>query len=165
MKKHKTYPSILNSCLLPLTFSILLAACSSLGHSSTQTLSHSPLPTLDKEAVWQLVEMSGRPVPQSSSLTLLFNPEAGTLRGQSTCNTYSADYQLSHFSGPSLESTATIKIKNLSHSDIQCTEAQMNSEQRYLSLLSRANQLSLSPDGWTLTLSSRGRTLLVFSLQ
>lgn len=159
MEKHKTY-SIFNfqfSILLLL----LLASCSTLiTHHSSLDTQHTPLPTLDKEAVWQLVEMAGRPVQQSTVITLQFNPEAGTLRGQSTCNTYCADYTLS----PTTQSSL-IKLSHLSHTDIQCAEAQMNTEERFLALLAKTNQLSLSPDGWTLTLSAKGRNPLVFSLQ
>ena len=159
MEKHKTY-SIFNfqfSILLLL----LLASCSTLStHHSSLDIQHPPLPTLDKEAVWQLVEMAGRPVQQSTVITLQFNPEAGTLRGQSTCNTYCADYTLS----PATQSSL-IKLSHLSHTDIQCAEAQMNTEERFLALLAKTNQLSLSPDGWTLTLSAKGRNPLVFSLQ
>lgn len=159
MEKHKTY-SIFN-----FQFSILLlllfASCSTLStHHSSLDTQHTPLPTLDKEAVWQLVEMAGRPVLQSTVITLQFNPEAGTLRGQSTCNTYCADYTLS----PATQSSL-IKLSHLSHTDIQCAEAQMNTEERFLALLAKTNQLSLSPDGWTLTLSAKGRNPLVFSLQ
>jgi heat shock protein HslJ len=109
--------------------------------------------------------MAGRPVLQSTVITLQFNPEAGTLRGQSSCNTYSADYTLSHSSTPSSSPSATLRLSNLTHTDIQCTEAQMNTEERFLALLAKTNQLSLSPDGWTLTLSAKGRNPLVFSLQ
>ena len=105
------------------------------------------------------------PPPPPTSITLSFNPEAGTLRGQSSCNTYSADYTLSHSSTPSSSPSATLRLSNLTHTDIQCTEAQMNTEERFLALLAKANHLSLSPDGWTLTLSAKGRNPLVFSLQ
>ena len=159
MEKHKTY-SIFNFQISILLL-LLLASCSTLStHHSSLDAQHSPLPTLDKEAVWQLVEMAGRPVQQSTVITLQFNPEAGTLRGQSTCNTYCADYTLS----PATQSSL-IKLSHLSHTDIQCAEAQMNTEERFLALLAKTNQLSLSPDGWTLTLSAKGRNPLVFSLQ
>jgi len=140
--------------------------------STTQSSNHSttlPIPELDKESVWQLVEMAGRSVPSDAGpITLQFNPEAGTLRGQSSCNTYSADYTLSpttySYTG-SLNSSATLKLSNHSHTDIQCAEAQMNTEQRYLALLAKCNHLSINDTKWTLTLSNKGRTPLVFSLQ
>ncbi len=173
MEKHKTYSIFISHFSFFIShFSffifLLLASCSTLSthHSSLDThhssldTHHSPLPTLDKEAVWQLVEMAGRPVQQSTVITLQFNPEAGTLRGQSTCNTYCADYTLS----PATQSSL-IKLSHLTHTDIQCAEAQMNTEERFLALLAKTNQLSLSPDGWTLTLSAKGRNPLVFSLQ
>ncbi len=173
MEKHKTYSIFISHFSFLIShfsffishFSffifLLLASCSPLStlHSPLST-PRSPLPTLDKEAVWQLVEMAGRPVQQSTVITLQFNPEAGTLRGQSTCNTYCADYTLS----PATQSSL-IKLSHLSHTDIQCAEAQMNTEERFLALLAKTNQLSLSPDGWTLTLSAKGRNPLVFSLQ
>ena len=121
---------------------------------------------LDKEQVWQLTAINGRELkPTDDAITISFNPEAGTLRGQSSCNTYSADYTLSHSSTPSSSPSATLRLSNLTHTDIQCTEAQMNTEERFLALLAKANHLSLSPDGWTLTLSAKGRNPLVFSLQ
>ncbi len=168
MEKHKTY-SIFISHFSFFIF-LLLASCSTLiTHHSSLDTQHTPLPTLDKEAVWQLVEMAGRPVQQSTVITLQFNPEAGTLRGQSTCNTYCADYTLSHPPSHSatqpLSHSATLKLSHLTHTDIQCAEAQMNTEERFLALLAKTNQLSLSPDGWTLTLSAKGRNPLVFSLQ
>ena len=177
MEKHKTY-SIFNFQLSTFNFQLstfhfplstflllLLASCSSSSHPATQSPGHPPLPDLDKESVWQLVTLAGRPLPPSTSITLSFNPEAGTLRGQSSCNTYSADYTLSHSATPSSSPSATLRLSNLTHTDIQCTEAQMNTEERFLALLAKANHLSLSPDGWTLTLSAKGRTPLVFSLQ
>ena len=182
MEKHKTYSTFISHFSFFIShfsffishFSffifLLLASCSPFStlRSPLSTL-HSPLPTLDKEAVWQLVSLAGRPVQQSTVITLQFNPEAGTLRGQSTCNTYCADYTLSHPPSHSatqpLSHSATLKLSHLSHTDIQCAEAQMNTEERFLALLAKTNQLSLSPDGWTLTLSAKGRNPLVFSLQ
>ena len=189
MEKHKTY-SIFNFQFSTFNFQfstfnfplstfhfplsilllLLLASCSTLStHHSSLDTQHTPLPTLDKEAVWQLVSLAGRPVPQSTVITLQFNPEAGTLRGQSTCNTFCADYTLSqppsHSATQPLSHSATLKLSHLTHTDIQCAEAQMNTEERFLALLAKTNQLSLSPDGWTLTLSAKGRNPLVFSLQ
>ena len=175
MEKHKTYSIFISHFSFFIShFSffifLLLASCSTLStHHSSLITHHSPLPTLDKEAVWQLVSLAGRPVQQSTVITLQFNPEAGTLRGQSTCNTYCADYTLSqppsHSATQPLSHSATLKLSHLTHTDIQCAEAQMNTEERFLALLAKTNQLSLSPDGWTLTLSAKGRNPLVFSLQ
>ena len=170
MEKHKTYSIFISHFSFFIShFSffifLLLASCSSSSHPATQSPGHTPLPDLDKESVWQLVTLAGRPLPPSTSITLSFYPEAGTLRGQSSCNTYSADYTLSHSSTPSSSPSATLRLSNLTHTDIQCTEAQMNTEERFLALLAKANHLSLSPDGWTLTLSAKGRNPLVFSLQ
>lgn len=137
--------------LLPLLAALTLASCASKSAVTTTP----PLP--GKGQVWQLVAIQGRPLTSSADnpITIVFNPEAGTLHGHMACNTYSADYRILNLQ---------LSILNLQTTDIQCTETGMNVEERYLSLLAKCTHISPTPT--TLTLSNPGgKPLLQFELQ
>ena len=136
---------------LPTLAVLLLAACA----SSSPITHHSSLITLDKEQVWQLVQIQGRAVDRAATpVTLIFNPETGTFRGQATCNTYSADYRIQN---------SEIKVQNLQSTTVQCPEAEMNAEARYLATLRKCTLISATST--TLTLGNKNKDLLVFDLQ
>lgn len=110
---------------------------------------------LDKEQVWQLTAINGRELkPTDDAITISFNPEAGTLKGRTACNTYSAGYKLLN---------AQLSILNLQSSDLFCPDPAMNAEQRYLGLLRKANRMTV--EGNNMTLYSNNREILKFGLQ
>lgn len=110
---------------------------------------------LDKEQVWQLTAINGRELkPTDDAITISFNHEAGTLKGRTACNTYSAGYKLLN---------AQLSILNLQSSDLFCPDPAMNAEQRYLGLLRKANRMTV--EGNNMTLYSNNREILKFGLQ
>lgn len=110
---------------------------------------------LDKEQVWQLTAINGRELkPTDDAITISFNPEVGTLKGRTACNTYSAGYKLLN---------AQLSILNLQSSDLFCPDPAMNAEQRYLGLLRKANRMTV--EGNNMTLYSNNREILKFGLQ
>lgn len=149
--------NILKSILLFLAV-LLAAACA----SSSSITHHSSLITLDKEQVWQLVQIQGREIDRSATpVTLIFNPETNTLRGQAACNTYSADYTIGNSTIENNKFQFT--ILNSQSSNIQCPETEMNAEARYLATLRKCTLLSATST--TLTLGNKNKDLLIFELQ
>ena len=146
--------------LLSLLATLIIACCA----SSPFTPSHSPSlpftpsitsPSLSKDQIWQLVKLQGRTVPPHAKVTTLsFNPEAQTLRGQTPCNTYSADYSIQN---------STLTILNLQSSSLLCPEADINAQSRYLATLKKCTQITINST--TLTLGNKNKVLLVFELQ
>lgn len=119
---------------------------------------------LDKEQVWQLVAVQGREVPSSAhEIILMFHPESGTLRGRVACNRYFADYTLHHDATDASGSRYRLEVKYVSGGDVQCPEGGMSEQERYLTLLERADACLLTST--TLTLSRKGKETLKFGLQ
>lgn len=112
-----------------------------------------------KEQTWQLVEMRGREVPRSSeAITLVLNPEAGTASGQSACNRYHAQLRLR-----AAADGFDMQLEGIGATRVQCPEAKMNREQRYLALLAKADHLRVA--GYELELTQHGKTILKYELQ
>ena len=108
-----------------------------------------------KEQTWLLTEVQGREVaPGSREVTIVFNPEAGTLGGQADCNRYYATYTLRG-------TVAT--IRDIGTMRMACPEADMNAEQRYLGLLGRTTRIV--HQGNTLIFYQKERVILKFGLQ
>lgn len=126
-------------------------------------------PVLQKDQVWKLVEIQGRKVDnKSAAVTLTFNPEAGTLRGQAACNSYGADYKLGTLVAANPNENAdwcAFSVGEINHTTVQCPDAEMNAEMRYLARLAKCNQLALADCGNTLILGQKGKPQLVFELQ
>lgn len=118
----------------------------------------------DKEQVWQLTALQGKEVPQASAeVILMFHPESGTLRGRVACNRYFADYTLRHAGTDAAGSRYEMEVKYVSGGDVQCPEGGMAEQERYLTLLGRADACLLSAT--TLTLFRKGKETLKFGLQ
>ena len=126
-------------------------------------------PELDRDQVWRLVEMQGRKLDRGAArVTIVFNPETGSLHGSAACNTYSANYLLSLLGDDDATSRkwmCSLSISGLECTSVQCPDAEMNSEARYLSRLRHCNRLSLADAGNTLILGTRDRAELIFELQ
>ena len=125
-------------------------------------------PPVDKEQVWQLVEMQGRPVGRNAAtVTIAFNPATGMLRGHAACNSYSAVYTLSPLvaDGRSDRDWCALAISNVAADSIRCPEADMNAEARYLARLRQCNRLALADAGNTLLLGNKDKAVLIFELQ
>lgn len=119
-----------------------------------------PLP-LQKEQVWQLTSMRGKPL--KTNITISFNTEASTLSGQATCNTYGADCRLTYSTSSPQGYLYNIVVANLSSGTTLCPEADMNTETRFLSLLAKADALLLTP--YNLTLLQNNKEILHFELR
>lgn len=120
----------------------------------------------DKEQVWQLTALAGRPLPAGNAgpvIILMFHPESGTLRGRVACNRYFADYAATPAGADAEGCRFALEVKYVSGGDVQCPEGGMAEQQRYLSLLEKADACLLTPTA--LTLFRKGKETLKFELQ
>ena len=142
---------------------LLLTACGgtkSAGSTATQQEALAP----QKGQVWQLVAMRGKAVSRTKDLiTLTFNPEAGTLSGKASCNSYYGSYRLRLDSQRPEGDNYTLKLSEVGSTKVYCNEADMNAEARYLALLPKADALMI--DAYTLTLFQKGKEILKYELQ
>lgn len=142
--------------MLAALLSLTLAACTAPRQAAAPAADAVP-PA--KEQTWQLVEMRGREVPRSSeAITLVLNPEAGTASGQSACNRYHAQLRLR-----AAADGFDMQLEGIGATRVQCPEAKMNREQRYLALLAKADHLRVA--GYELELTQHGKTILKYELQ
>lgn len=148
--------------IITMLFALLLAACSA---PRQATSAGAPPPLLpQKEQVWQLVRLQGRPLPPRQPVTtLVVNPDAGTADGQAACNTYSFSCTLGHPDQHLDADYYDIRLSPIGSGSVGCSEADMNAEQRYLAALGRATRLRLTAT--TLTLYQKDREILYFELQ
>ena len=141
----------------------LAAGCRSVGNVSA------PQDTVVRMApergqVWQLVAVRGREVSRNGRVTtLLFNLEAGNVSGQAYCNTYYADCRMAWQGGDGRCDRYSMELTGVVAGQVQCPEAVMNADSRYLALLAKVDEAMLT--GGTLTLLTRGREVLKYELQ
>ena len=146
-------------CLLPLIVALTAVACSSVRVATNP-------PQLAKEQTWQLVSIQGRAVSRSASpVTIVFNPETGNISGRAACNTYNASYSTSSGEASDKYEWCRLEIKGINHADVQCPEAEMNAEARYLALLKKCTQMASPYPQTTLLLGNNNKVLLEFELQ
>lgn len=149
--------------LLPLLLALATASCSSLHHAApapqaTADASLTPV----KEQTWQLTAVNGRPLSQNAKpVTLSFNPEANSFRGQTACNSFAGTYSLG--SSSPHDPRLPLDIKLLGSGSILCPDADMNAEGRFLALFEKANHLFIST--YTLTLYRDSKEILQFELR
>lgn len=160
LMKHKICKALPMVIVFTLAVGIFLSGCRS------AKVVVAP-PELSRQQVWRLVEMHGsRHNPGSAPITIVFNAEAGTVRGRAVCNTYNADYTLSALS-VSVDDAyewCGLKITGIESGSVQCPEAEMNAEARYLAKLRQCNQLAVIDAGNTLVLGVRNKPVLRFEL-
>lgn len=132
-----------------LILSLLLAACA----SPSRLAAPEPGPPIERDMVWQLVAIRGKEV-KTSSVTLSINTETNSLFGQAACNRYFANYTLSG---------SSLSLQPLTHTDMQCPEADMLAEERYLNLLQKADSISWT--AYELVLYQRNREILRYELR
>ncbi len=140
---------------------LCLLAC-----TSTKPAPSTSVPPLlpQKEQVWQLVAMRGKPLPsRSATITLSFNTEAATLSGRASCNTYGADCRLNLVEQRPQGDLYSITIDGIDSGRTLCPEADMNAEARYLALLQKADALLI--DAYAITLLQKDKEILRFELQ
>ena len=120
--------------------------------------------SFDKGQVWQLVSLRGKEQPPAGAVvTLVLNPEAGTVNGRTQCNRYFADFS-ARFRSQSAEGCRyDLTFSYLGHGDVVCPDADMSAEERYFALLPKADACLLTP--YTLTLMQRGKEIMKFELQ
>ncbi len=147
---------------------LVLAAAGAVGctaarapEAASATVAEPLAPT--HEQVWQLVEMRGRKVERSlAAVTLVVNPQAGTVKGQGACNGYYADCRLRWTATDQEGHHYSLRLENVGSHDRQCPDAEMNADARYLALLAKADGLVLTPT--TLVLFQKERPLLKYEL-
>ena len=115
-----------------------------------------------KEQVWQLVALRGKPVGKEM-VTITFNTEAGIVSGTAPCNRYGADCRFSSRTESPEGDRYSIAIANVTHTDILCPDADMNAEARYLALLSKADAVLVG--AYTITMYQHDKETLRFELQ
>lgn len=139
---------------------LLVCSCS---HKKLASNSHEMLMP-QKEQVWQLVSMQGRTTNLvAATPTLCFNPEAHTASGFAYCNSYSFRYESIPVDIQPDGDYHTLSLEPWGTGELGCPEADLNAEQRYLSLLAKATSFRLTST--TLTLFQRNKEILYFELQ
>ncbi len=146
--------------ILCLLVSFLALSCASNRRQKVQ----SEPPQLDKEQVWQLTSLQGRPLPAGSTeVLLMFYPDGNALRGRIACNRYFADYKVNPVKMKPEGTRYTIQVTDISGGDVQCPEGGMELQQRYLAVLSRVTSCHLT--SYTLTFYQKDKEVLKFELQ
>ena len=142
---------------------LLLFPLSCVSHKPAATPSE--LITPNKEQVWQLVAIHGKALSagKSNEVTLILYPDGEALHGLIACNRYFADYSLRLDENTPQGTRYQLKITDLGGSDVQCPEADMSLQERYLNFLSKADACLLTAQ--SLTLFRGGRETLKFELQ
>lgn len=144
--------------LLPLLTVLMLTACSS---TATQIPSNTVTWPLSKEQTWQLTSLNGRSIPDDSKATTLsFNPEAGIFRGQTACNFFAGAYTLGNIAS---DGRYPLSIDFLGSGSIQCPEADMNAEERFLATIKKASAILICEH--TLSIYQNDKEILHFELQ
>ena len=152
----------IRNTILLLVAATVATACGGARKAQT-TAADTPL-VPQKEQVWQLVRQQGRPLPaRSATITLTVNPEAGTAGGQSACNTYSYSCALGHPACTPDGDWYDIRLVPIGSGSVECTEAEMNAEARYLATLGRATRMKLTATA--LTLYQKDKEILHYELQ
>lgn len=144
-----TLKILLSLCLTVFSVQCSVFSSSPISHHPSLNTKHLTLNTINKDQTWQLVKIQGRDIPKNAkSVTLTLNPEAGTLSGQATCNTYSANFVIGN-QRPDSEKFQ-FSISNFQFTDIRCPEADMNAEGRFFAALQKANNILVSENSLTL---------------
>ena len=147
---------------LLLGMAMLAAACSS--PKPTIKVDMRQAVAVNKHCVWQLVEMRGKPMPQTGKvITLTLNPEAGTLSGQAFCNRYYADCTQQLRATEEEGTRYELGLSHLQSGAVQCPEADMDTEHRYLTTLAKATHMVVNST--TLTLYQKSKPLLKYEKQ
>jgi heat shock protein HslJ len=111
--------------------------------AGTLTYTSTSLPL--EYTLWTLSQMNGQPVTTETSVTAIFTPEetadAGTVSGNSGCNTYSAGYTLSD---------TTLTVEPATSTRMACATG-MDVEQSYLQLLQESTSYQISVNSLILT--------------
>lgn len=98
---------------------------------------------------WQVEDINGAGIIDSSHVTITFNEE-GRVYGSTSCNRYSSDYELTNEGLTFGHSLAT---------KMACPEALMNQEQKFLEVFNEINQFDIDETGALILKSHNGKTL------
>lgn len=147
-----------------LLLALLVTSSCGLSRGGQVAVSDTEALPFEKDQVWQLVALRGKTVPQTAqAVTLVLYPEGGTLHGLIACNRYAADYTASLLSVTSEGTRYRLAVRSLKGDGVQCPEADMAMQERFLALLARADACLLTP--YTLTLFQNNKEILKFELQ
>lgn len=153
----------LNKICLFLVLAFTLLSCGTVRTSTNPSIAVDAI-SFEKDQVWRLVNLRGKKLPSATGrVTLTLYPEGGSLCGLITCDHYSANYVFRFESATAEGSRYSIEIKNLGSEGIQCPEADMALQERYLGLLAKANACLLTP--YTLTFFHNGKETLRYELE
>ena len=137
----------------------LLSSCGS-QRESLHTSTVSLLP--DKSQAWQLTILNGREVPQNAKpVTLTFNPEAKSFRGETACNFYAGTYTIGEAS--TSDGRRPFSIEYSGSGSILCPDADMNAEGRFLATFHKANYILITE--YTLSFYRDNKEILRFGIQ
>ncbi len=116
----------------------------------------------DKSQTWQLTVLNGREVSAGAkTVTLTFNPEAGSFRGQTACNSYAGTYAIGTAS--TADGRCPFSIETFGTGSILCPDADMNAEGRFVATFAKVNYILITE--YTLSLYRDNKETLHFELQ
>jgi len=129
--------------------------------TATRTAGQPAARPLSLDQTWQLTVLNGRSVPDDSkTVTLSFNPEAGIFRGQTACNFFAGAYTLG---SAAPDGKLPLSVDFLGSGSVQCPEADMNAEERFLATLKKATAILIGEH--TLAIYQGDREILRFELR
>lgn len=102
-----------------------------------------------KDVWWRAEDIGGKGIIDNSEVTLMLGSD-GKIGGKSSCNGYSANYQLT---GEALK-----VYPPMIGTRMMCPPALMNQEQAYRSLIETAQSVSVTPEGVLVITSAGGVT-------
>ena len=143
---------------------ILLAALLTVSCASHRQVPSGESPRFDKEQVWQLTSLQGRPLSAGSAeVLLMFYPDGNALRGRIACNRYFADYSAKPEKTTAEQTSYAIRVTDIGGGDVQCPEGGMELQQRYLAALAKVTSCRLT--AYTLVFYQKDKEILKFELQ
>ncbi|SFM74540.1 putative lipoprotein [Thioclava dalianensis] len=108
-----------------------------------------PLEAVAPNAVWEVVEIAGKPVPKDIEVTLT-HPEAGLIAGRSGCN---------HYNGRISEQDGRVRIGELAGTRMACPGPVMAVEQAFRSAIARVDAVEIRDD--RLELMAGGKPMVI----
>ncbi|OOY19219.1 hypothetical protein BMI86_15440 [Thioclava sp. DLFJ5-1] len=107
-----------------------------------------PLEAIAPNAIWEVVSIDGKPIPDGVEVTLT-HPEKGLIAGKAGCN---------HYNGRISEKDGRVRVGELAGTRMMCPEPAMGVEKAFHSAMARVDTVKLSQD--RLELISQGDTVI-----
>lgn len=106
----------------------LLAGC--------KPAAHDPLEAVAPNAIWEVVQIAGKPVPQTVEVTLT-HPEKGLIAGRSGCNRYN---------GRISEQNGRVRVGELAGTRLSCPADELAVEEAFRSAMARVDAVTIAKD-------------------